>query len=190
VAIGTFAEVREGRVVAAAEAFAICVAIGWCDRGMAELPPLLHVWWIVPVEVIATGFKAIVEALALNIPEFLWRRIPAAVFMLRGRAVLDHWHRMSLHSFAEVREGRVVAAAEAFAVCVAVGWRNLGMPELPPPLHVWWIVTVEVVPGSFEAIVESPALNIPEFLGGRIPPATIMVGWGPILGYEQGRRSQ
>jgi hypothetical protein len=145
---------------------------------MAELPPLLHVWWIVPVEVIATGFKAIVEALALNIPEFLWRRIPAAVFMLRGRAVLDHWHRMSLHSFAEVREGRVVAAAEAFAVCVAVGWRNLGMPELPPPLHVWWIVTVKVVPGSFEAIMESLALNIPELLWGASQPPRSWLGGG------------
>jgi hypothetical protein len=157
---------------------------------MAEFSSSPHVWRIAPVEVIMTGFKAIVEALALNIPELLWRRVPAAAFMLRGRAVLGYGHRRSSHAFAEVREGRVVAASEAFAVCVAVGWWNPWMAEFSSPLHVRRVVSVEVIVGSFKAVVESLALNILEFLWGRIPPATIMVGWGPILSHEQGWRCQ
>jgi hypothetical protein len=149
---------------------------------MAELSPPLRAWWSVSVEVAATGFKAIVESLALNIPELLWRRIPAAAFMLRGRAVLGHGHRRPSHSFAEVREGRVVAAAEAFAICVAVGWRNPGMTEFFSPLHVRRDVSVEVIVGSVEAIMEA--------LGRGIPAPAIMVGWGPILGHEQGWRCQ
>jgi hypothetical protein len=157
---------------------------------MAELSPPLRAWWSVSVEVAATGFKAIVESLALNIPELRWRRIPAAAFMFRGRAVLGHGHRRSSHSSAEVREGRVVAAAEAFAICVAVGWRNPGMTEFFSPLHVRRDVSVEVIVGSVEAIMEALALDILEFLGRGIPAPAIMVGWGPILGYEQGWRCQ
>jgi hypothetical protein len=64
------------------------------------------------------------------------------------------------------------------------------MAELPPPLRVRRVVPVEVVAGGIEAIVEALALNIAELLRRRIPAATIMVRWGPILGYEQGWRSQ
>jgi hypothetical protein len=157
---------------------------------MPEFSSPLHIWRIVSVEVIASSFEAIVEALALNVPETLRRRIPAAAILIRWRAVLGHWHRRPPHSFAEVREGRVVAAAEAFAVCVAVGRWNPRMPEFSPPIRARRIVPVEVIAGSFEAIVESLALNIPELLRRRIPAAAILVRWGPILSYEQHWRSQ
>ena len=156
---------------------------------MTEFSSALYVWRIVPVEVIAGSFNAIVEAPALNIPELLRRRVPAAAIMIRGRSVLDHWHGMPLHSFAEVREGRVVAAAKAFAVCVAVGAWNLGMSEFSSALHVWRIVPVEVVAGSFDAIVEALALNIPELLWRRIPAAAILGRRGPILSDQQRWRS-
>jgi hypothetical protein len=64
------------------------------------------------------------------------------------------------------------------------------MPEFSSPLHIWRIVSVEVIASSFEAIVESLALNIPELLRRRIPAAAILVRWGPILSYEQHWRSQ
>ena len=69
---------------------------------MAKFPPSLHVWWSAAFEVAATGFKTIVEALALDIAELLRWRIPAATIMIRviltvpllrtvlGLAVLGH----------------------------------------------------------------------------------------------------
>jgi hypothetical protein len=154
---------------------------------------------MVVLEVVTGGFEAIAEALALNLPELLGRRIPTAAVMVRailGRPVLGHRHGRSPHSFTEVREGRFVAAAEAIAVVVASGWGNRGMAEFPSPLHIRLIVIFKVVAGGFKAIVEALALNLPEFLGRRIPTAAILtiswlwavLGW-PVLGHEQGGRS-
>jgi hypothetical protein len=70
--------VREGRVVAATEAVAIGVADRWGNRGTAELSPSSRVGLSAPVEIVAGGFDAIVEALPLNVAEFRWGRIPAA----------------------------------------------------------------------------------------------------------------
>jgi hypothetical protein len=104
--------------------------------------------------------------------------------------------------FSEVREGRIVAVAEAFAVFVAVGWGNGGMAVFPAPVHVRITVVFEVVAAGFDAIVEAPALHIAELLGRCIPAAAIMV-WvilaisilrvvlgRAVLGHEHGGRSQ
>jgi hypothetical protein len=98
---------------------------------------------------------------------------------------------------AEVRESRFVASAEAFAVLVASGWGNRGVPELPSLFHALVMVVLEVVAGRFEAIVEALALNLPELLGRRIPTTAVLaisllravLGWS-VLGHEQGGRSE
>jgi hypothetical protein len=52
------------------------------------------------------------------------------------------------------------------------------MPELPSLFHTLVMVALEVIAGSFEAIVEALALNLPEFLGRRIPTAAILaISW-------------
>jgi hypothetical protein len=81
--IGASTEVREGRVVAATEAVAIGVADRWGNRGMAEFSPSSRVGLFAPVEIVAGGFDAIVEALPLNVAEFRRGRIPAATIRRR-----------------------------------------------------------------------------------------------------------
>jgi hypothetical protein len=162
---------------------------------MPELPSLLHTLVMVVLEVVAGRFEAIVEALALNLPELLRRHIPTTAVL--GWSVLGHRHGRSPHSFAEVRESRFVASAEAFAVLVASGWGNRGVPELPSLFHSLVMVVLEVVAGRFEAIVEALALNLPELLGRRIPTTAVLaisllravLGWS-VLGHEQGGRSE
>ena len=97
-----FPKVRECRVVAAAEAFAVRIAIVSANRRMAESPCFFHIRGTVVFEVSTAGLDAILESLPLNIAELLRRRIPAAaiivwvvltVSLLRvvlGRAVLGN----------------------------------------------------------------------------------------------------
>jgi hypothetical protein len=71
------------------------------------------------------------------------------------------------------------------------------MVEFPSPFHIRLMVIFKVVAGSFKAIVEALALNLPERLGRRIPTTAILtiswlraiLGW-PVLGHKQGGRSQ
>jgi hypothetical protein len=143
---------------------------------------------MVTLKVVASGLNTIMEALALYIPELLGRRIPTTAIMIR---VVHHGHRRS-HSFAEVRNGHLITAAETVAVVVANGWGNRGMAEFISPFHIQFTMTFKVVAGGFDAIVEALALNVPELLGRCIPAAAIMVRVVlrcPVLGHEQGRSS-
>ena len=90
-AIVVFAEVRKGHIVAAAETVAVFVACGPRNRRMAEFVSPFRVRGTLILEVVAGGFDAILEALALNLPKLLGRRIPAATIMVR--VILVHWHR-------------------------------------------------------------------------------------------------
>jgi len=56
VAIRAFAEVRDGHVIAAAEAFAVFVAGGWGNGGTAEFHRRVHVRGAVAFDVAAAGF--------------------------------------------------------------------------------------------------------------------------------------
>lgn len=87
-AIVVFAEVRKGHIVAAAEALAVFVVCVPRNRRIAEFVSSLRVRGTLILEVAAGGFDAIVEALALNLPELLWRRIPAATIMVLTIALL------------------------------------------------------------------------------------------------------
>ena len=103
-------------------------------------------------------------------------------------------------AFAEVREGRVVAAAEAFAIGVAIARCNRRTAILPPVVNVRAMAAFKVAAAGLDAIVETPALNIAELLGWRIPASAIMIGGLPVPvpvlgrravpGHQQGRCSQ
>jgi hypothetical protein len=58
------------------------------NRRMAEFVSPFRVRLMAAFKVVAGGFDAIVEALALNLPELLWRRIPAATIMVLTIALL------------------------------------------------------------------------------------------------------
>ena len=68
-AIVVFAEVRKGHIVAAAEALAVFVACGPRNRRMAEFVSSLRIRGTMILEVPAGGLDAIMEALALNLPD-------------------------------------------------------------------------------------------------------------------------
>jgi hypothetical protein len=85
---GTLTKVREGHIITASETITIVTASGWRNRRMTKFPPPFRVRLLVPCKVIAGRPKAILKALALNFAELLWRRIPAAALMIRGRTVL------------------------------------------------------------------------------------------------------
>jgi hypothetical protein len=73
---------RECEVVATAEAIAIVVLELASNWWVTELSSLLDIRWIVIVKVVVGGFEAIAEALALNVAELMWRRIPTAAIMV------------------------------------------------------------------------------------------------------------
>jgi hypothetical protein len=73
------------RVVAAAEALAVVPARVARNMGMTVFVAILYVRPAMMVEVLASTFDAIVEALALDVAELLRRRIPAAVILTISR---------------------------------------------------------------------------------------------------------
>jgi len=172
---------------------------------MAESPCSFHIRGPAIFKVGPAGLDAIHESLPLNIAELLRRRIPAAAIMIwvarsesllrgaRGRAVLVHGHWAWSHAFPEVRESRVVAAAEAFAVVVAGGPGHRWIAELHDRVDVRGAPVFEVSTAGLDAILESSPLNIAELPRGRIPAAAIVV-WAvrgrAVLGNEQGGGSQ
>jgi hypothetical protein len=91
-------EMSEGRIVAAVKALSEGVAVMGRNRGTPVFPSVIHIPVMVALKVVAGGFDAGVEALALNLLELLGRRVPAAaivvsvlpVLILRARAVLRH----------------------------------------------------------------------------------------------------
>ncbi len=87
---------------------------------------------------------------------------------------------VAIVAFAEVGKGRIVAAAEAVAIIVAVVSRNRGTAVFHSVFHVRVMVILKVVTGRFDATVEALALNIAELLGRRIPASAIMVGMLPV----------
>jgi len=192
VAVAIFPEVREGHIVAAAEAFTVLVAVRWGDRWAAEVPFPVYVRILMVFEVAAAGFDAIVEALALHIAELLRRRIPSPAIMfgviltiallwlvrtglILGRAVPGHGHGATPHPFPEVRKGHIVAAAEAVAILVASLRWNGWLAEFRCHVHVRAAVVFDVSAGGLNAVVKTMTLHIAELRRRRVPAAVIIV---------------
>jgi hypothetical protein len=196
-AIVVFAEVREGLIVAATEAIAVVVPELARDRRMAERTPGIDVRRKPAIKVSATGIQAIMEAPALNVTELRRRRIPSATVRDRAQDLSPYaWvgrRRWWRNIVAKMREGHVVAAAEAITVVVSKRERDGGVTELSSLLNIRWIVVVKVVVRGFEAIMKALALNVAELWRRRIPATAIMVGAVrvlPVLGREQNWRAQ
>jgi hypothetical protein len=172
---------------------------------MAESLCSFHIRGTAIFKVGPAGLDAILESSPLNIAELLRGCIPAAaivvwvvlsISLLRvvlGRTVLVHGHGACSHAFPEVRESRLVAAAEAFAVFVAGGLGYRRIAELHDRVHVRGALAFEVSTAGLDAILEPSPLNIAELLRRRIPAAAIMV-WADlglaVLGNKQGGGAQ
>jgi hypothetical protein len=76
--------VTHGYVVAATVAFAVVLADRSIDVGMTVLFAVVYVGHAVVIEVLAGTLDTVVKALALNLPELSWRRIPAALILSVG----------------------------------------------------------------------------------------------------------
>jgi hypothetical protein len=81
-----------------------------------------------------------------------------------------------------VVHGRIVAAAEAFAVIPSRVVGNVGVAVFVAVLYIRAAMVVVVLAGTFDAIMEALALNVAELLRRRIPAALI-------LSISRGRRS-
>jgi hypothetical protein len=165
VAIVIIAEVREDPIVAVTEAIAVVVLELAGDRGMAERPPGIDVRRKPAIKVSVTGIQAIMEAPALNVTELRRRRIPGTTVSYRAQNLSPYaWvrRRRWWNTIAEMREGHVVAAAEAITVVVSKWERDRGVTELSSLLKVRWIVVVKVVVRGFKAIMKALALNVVE----------------------------
>ena len=100
--------------------------------------------------------------------------------------------------FAEVLEGRIIAAVKAFPVSVPVLWRNGRTPVFPPVLHIRVMAILKVVAGGFNTVVKALTLNVAELLRWRIPAAAIVISvlpvlvlwWRTVLRQKHGRGSQ
>jgi hypothetical protein len=190
VVVVVFTEVRKSQIVAAVEAVTVIVAEGWRNVGMAEFVSSFHIRGTMILDVLVGALNAIVEALALKVTELRWRRIPAAANLDDG---CRNWSRSCL----EVRNGQIVAAAEAVAVIIAEGWRNVGIAEFISSFHIRGTMILDVLVGALNAIVEALALKVAKLRWRRIPAAAILaIAWlRVVLGLavlrpEQGRGSQ
>jgi hypothetical protein len=83
-----------------------------------------------------------------------------------------------------VAHGRIVAAAEAFAVIPSRIVRNVGMAVFVAVLYIRPAMVVVVLASTFDAIMEALALNVAELLRRRIPAALVLS-----VSVSRGRRS-
>ena len=89
-------EMSEGRIVAAVKSFSVSVAVMGRNGGTLVFPSVVQIRVMVALKVVACGFNAGMEPLALNILELLGRRIPAAAIMVGVLPVLILWTRAVL----------------------------------------------------------------------------------------------
>jgi hypothetical protein len=74
-------EVRDGGFIAAAKAVAVSFPVVVLDLRMTVLLAPVHVRAALMVEIVARGFDSVMKAAALELLQFLRRRIPAAVIL-------------------------------------------------------------------------------------------------------------
>jgi hypothetical protein len=76
--------------------------------------------------------------------------------------------------FQQMRSRPFISLAEAIAAVIAHIARNMGMTILVVIIGIRSAVVVEVLPGSFDAIVKPLALGIAKFLRGFVPIVVIL----------------
>lgn len=98
-----------------------------------------------------------------------------------------------MKTLAVMREGQIVAAAEAIPVVILEFARNRRVTKLSLLLDIRRVMVVKVPVGGFETIVEALPLDLAELPRRRIPSAAIMVRMIlalPILGREKNGGAQ
>lgn len=163
-------EVVHGADVAAAEALAIGIAQFAGHGRVAELFAVFGVGVAVPVKVAARVLHAVAEALLLDFIELGGRHVPGAARLGRGHG---RSHAGATH---EVPHGDVVAAAEAVTVGFALLWGHVRVTELFVLLDIGLAMVVEVVAGTFDAVVEALPLDVIQLLGRHVPAPFLAIG--------------
>jgi hypothetical protein len=77
-------QVRHTLIVATAKAITIRFSLVARNPRIAVLIAVVHIWPPVIVEILARAFDPVLETLALDLLQFLRRRIPAAAILGRG----------------------------------------------------------------------------------------------------------
>jgi hypothetical protein len=93
----------------------------------------------------------------------------------------------------EMIHGDLVPAAESLAVVMSRTCLNMRMTVLITVVHVWLAVVVQVLAGSFDAVVKALTLNIAKLLRWCIPStrSLIITAWLFLwLSHHKARSSQ
>jgi len=69
--------------------------------------------------------------------------------------------------------GCVIAVMETVPVVIPRAFRNVGVAELIPAFDIGRAVMIEVLAGSFNAVVETLTLDFAEFARGGVPSALV-----------------
>jgi hypothetical protein len=153
---------------------------------MTVLSAVVHVWPAVVVEIFAGALHSILKATALDIAAHSLAHIRATLVvvahLLAGSThllvglthLLFSLTNRLLISARQVRHTPFIAAAKAITIGFPLFARKAGIAVLVAIVHVRLAVIAEILARAFNAILETFALNLLQFLRRGIPVAAIL----------------